>query len=170
MKCRVSSPLRRLRSAFSIIECLVYIGVLAVILNLGGAALFRGLEYNRALQHDADAVTRALQAGEQWRADLRAATAAPQPGETAGMTTLDIPQRGTIVAYAFRQNAVWRRNGTEGEWRRIIPDVRWSEMSREQRIRTEVWRWEVELKSSGNHTRLRPLFTFLAVTPEEAHP
>jgi Tfp pilus assembly protein PilE len=62
---------------YSLIECLVYIAVLAVVLNLSFVAYYRYEQHTRSLRRNADDITRALRAGERWREDVRTAIAPP---------------------------------------------------------------------------------------------
>ena len=68
---------------YSLIECLVYIAVLAVVLNLSFVAYYRYDQHTHSLRRNADDITRALRAGERWREDVRTASASPHVIEMA---------------------------------------------------------------------------------------
>src|SRR6266487_4316060 len=63
---------------FALVDCVAYIGLLAVILTMAFAAFYRALERSRDLSRNAAEIVRALQAGERWRADVRASARPPQ--------------------------------------------------------------------------------------------
>ena len=56
-----------------LLECLVYIAVLAVVLVVTMRGFYRCWDNSKALRHNADDIILVLHAGEQWRADVRAA-------------------------------------------------------------------------------------------------
>ncbi len=62
----------------SLLECLVYVAVLFVIFAVAGPAHVRVLDHTRQMRRVAADIARALDAGERWRADVRAATAPPR--------------------------------------------------------------------------------------------
>ena len=158
--------------AFLMIEALVYIAVLFVLLGAGYVAMDRCIDSSIALRRNADDITSALHAGERWRADVRAAGSQvrQENTETGQLLYLDGPSN--TVAYCFATNDVSRRVGT-GPWVRLLPNVKSSTMTADQREHVTAWRWELELqtraKGSVKPGRIRPLFTFLAV-PERPSP
>src|SRR5262245_40944303 len=56
------------RSGMMLIDCLAYIALLALILTMAFAAFYRANDYSRELSRNTADITRALQAGERWRA------------------------------------------------------------------------------------------------------
>ena len=154
---------------YLLIEALVYIGVVAALLGVAYAASYRCIDRSIALRRNADDITSALHAGERWRDDVRAAASQVrlENTEAGQLLYLDGPSRA--VVYSFSTNTVSRRLGT-GPWVRLLPNVKSSIMTADQRARVTAWRWELELqpRQSGSvkPSRVRPLFTFIAV-PEQ---
>jgi len=156
------------RSAYMMIECLVYIGALFVLLGAGYAALYRCIDSSVALRRNADDITAALHAGERWRADVRSMTGKLQFETTPDEQILRLPKPESEIAYRFSSNAVFRRLGA-GPWVRLLSNVQSSAMESEARQNVTVCRWELEVQpgQKSRVSRLRPLFTFIAV-PETA--
>jgi type II secretory pathway pseudopilin PulG len=152
---------RHQQRGITLIECLVYIGALAVAMGMGMAAYYRSSEHTAALRRNTADITQALAAGELWRADLRAAT--QPPDFDAGDQTLRITQTNGAVAYRFSDHQILRRATASGEWTVLLPRVQQSEMLREPRQHVTGWRWELELKTYRQEPTTRPLFTFIAV-------
>lgn len=173
---RIISPPCSLRRpthhhAFTLIETLVYMSMLFIILGLGYAAMYRSMDASAGLRRDASDITQALDAGERWRQDVRDAT---QPirlehGDNQQIL-LRIPRADTEVIYRFESNNVTRRVG-QGEWAPALEHVNVSNFIPNPREKVTAWKWEVELQSyRKSPTRLKPLFTFIAVptrTPEK---
>ena len=159
-------PLRPTRRAYFLIEALVYIALIGAVLGIGYSATYRCLDSSIALRRNADDIASALQAGERWRADIRAATTAPRTEMAEGgqLLHLDSP-RGEVI-YRFGTNGVSRRLGGGG-WANLLPRVKSSTMTADPREHITAWRWELELQprvtASVKPGHLRPLFTFTAV-------
>lgn len=149
--------------AFTLIEMLVYMGVMVIILGLAYAATYKSMDASAALRRNASDISRALEAGERWRADVRSANALPRI-ETAGNgPILHLPQPRGEIAYRFSSNSVLRRVQS-GSWSVILRDVQNSAMLADKRDNVAAWRWELELQTSRKTiTRTRPLFTFISV-------
>ena len=143
-----------------LIECLVYIAVLAVILAVAWAVFFRADKNSRGITGTASDIARVLQAGEQWREDVRSATAAPAWREQDGERQLAVPHGVGEVRYVRRGDAIFR-NADGTHWQRVLVRVKESEMQPEERRHVTAWRWEVELLAKKN-PRERPQFTFQA--------
>jgi hypothetical protein len=154
--------------AFTIIECLVYTGLFALLLGLGTVAFYRCFDNMKGLRRNADDITRAVHAGELWRNDIRAAARAIQVEQTD--QTIRIPQRDREVFYRFADTQVFRKTGTDAPWLPLLSKVQSSQMTRDPRAHVTAWRWELELQISRKDTRLRPLFTFLAVPENGKQP
>ena len=159
-------PLRCSRSqraqAFSLVECIVYMALFAVVAGLGFVSFFHCRDNAESLRRTADDIVITLKAGERWREDVRRAVAPLQFIEGAEQQVV-VPQKIDQVAYRFSKQAVWRRAGTNGSWVSLLPKVKQSRMERDARQHVTGWRWEVELKTRQPGARLRPLFTFEAV-------
>jgi len=143
---------------FTMIEMLVYIAVLAVVVNLAFFAYYRYDQQMRNVRRNADDIVRAMRAGERWRDDVRNATASPRAIED-GMV---IPWRSGEIVYVFADGTVWRR--AAGLQTVALKNVSASTMSSDPRDRVSAWRWELELTSPKKTVLMRPLFTFTAVS------
>ena len=143
---------------YTLLECLVYIAGLAVILNVSYMAFLRYNQHTNNLRRNADDIVRALRAGERWRDDVRAATAPPHVVENG----LAIPQRTGDVAYVFADGAIWRQ--AAGTRSLVLKQVKASVMSDDSRQHVAAWHWELELVSPQKIIRIRPLFSFTAVS------
>jgi hypothetical protein len=149
----------RMRSAFSLVECLLYIAVFFVILGLALGAYFQMDEQSRGFARNSSDIVRTMQAGERWRADVRLATAPPLLDETG---LLRIAQKEGQVRYSFRDQTVWRQSPGEKAPMAVLQNVKGSAMAVETRSHAKAWRWEIELQTKRTNATLRPLFTFLA--------
>jgi hypothetical protein len=151
------------RAGIMLMECLVYLGVFAVLLGGGTAVFYFCWDHTRATVLTADDVQTVLLEGEQWRKDVRAATGKISIQTTPTGEMLKIPVGQMEIVY--RQEA--------GELRREIPaqkrskafpvKVKTSEMKPEVRGGVAAWRWELELMPPRKETHLPLLFTFEAV-------
>ena len=149
--------------AFTLIEMLVYMGVMVVILGLAYAAAYKSMDASAALRRNANDISRALETGERWRADVRSATSSPRIETIAGEAILHLPQPRGEISYRFASNSISRRVQSGG-WTIVMRDVRSSAMFADRRENVIAWRWELELQTSRKTiTRTRPLFTFIAV-------
>ena len=148
--------------AYILMEYLIYMGVLTVVLTLGFSALHHSREGYLALKRNTDDIVRALQAGERWRADVRAADGEPERVDGG----LQLERKAGVVTYRFAVGTIWREAGSEKT--PFLKGVKSSRMFLDARQHARVWRWEVELASPQKVVRVRPLFTFQAtktVTP-----
>jgi prepilin-type N-terminal cleavage/methylation domain-containing protein len=155
---------------FTLIECLVYISVLAVVLAIGTAAFYRCWDDNKAITRNGNDIVRTLKAGEIWRADIRAATASIRIMTTNSEQTVRIPSRNGEVLYSFDNGEVRRQAGAHGLWKELLPKVKSSDMQMEKRAEVTAWRWEVELQPEHKHAKVLPLFTFEAVAGNSFQP
>jgi hypothetical protein len=150
------------RHAVSLIECLLYIALFLVVATLAFASYYRVDEETRALNRNSDDIVRAMKAGEQWRADVRAATAPPRSNN--GVLTL--PTKSGDVIYSVREEVLWRQSG-QGKAMPVLERVKSSSMQADARQDVRAWRWELELRTKRAQARVRPLFTFIAVSAGE---
>jgi Tfp pilus assembly protein PilE len=141
-----------------LIECLVYMALLVVVLNLAFAAYNHCADNSKRLNQNVDDVVRALQAGERWRDDIRAALAVD-----ASEDSLRLVQSNATVDYRFDGHAVWRRAGAGAPLTRFLPAVKSSRMEKDARREVTAWSWKVELLTRGAPEHCRPFFTFEAV-------
>jgi hypothetical protein len=150
-----------------LIECLVYISMSFVILGLGFALMYQCIDNALVLRRNADDIAAALNAGERWRADVRAADSQVRLEDQ----TLYLRGNRGETAYRFSDNIVWRRT-SQASWTRVLDGVKSSMMQSDARGQVTAWKWEIELQSRRKGYvrpgRVRPLFTFLATAaPEE---
>ena len=154
------------RSAYMLIEVLAYIAVVGILLGIGYVAMFRCIDNSYNLRRSAEDISKALFAGERWRADVRAAKAPPRIEVSGSEQSLRLPAAGGEIDYRFAGNAVFRRMG-EGPWVLVLGNIKVSAMSPDPRQKVTAWRWELELqpqaKGGVKPGRIRPLFTFFAV-------
>ena len=152
--------------AYLLLEALVYIAVVMALLGAGYAAMYRCVDSSIALRRNADEITSALRAGERWRADVRGATEQVRVENTDADQLLHLKGPRGAVVYRFTTNAVFR-SARGGPWTRLLGSVKSSTMTADSRQFATAWRWELELQPRGmgsvKPSRLRPLFTFLAV-------
>ena len=145
----------------TLIECLVYISLVFVILGMATVAFYRCFDNMKSLRRNSNDITQALNAGELWRADIRAAT---KPVRfSADDQLLLIPLADNEVAYKFADGQILRRAGQDARWATVLPKVQRSQMQLDKRTQVSAWRWELELKSLREPATVRPLFTFTAV-------
>lgn len=154
---------------YTLIEMLVYMSVAFLILGFAYAAMYKSMDASAGIRRNANDISSALSAGEHWREDVRHATAPLHVEKTSeDGTTLHIPQHQGEVAYRFSSNEVARRSGG-GDWTPVLEHVKDSDFVADQRQKALAWRWEVELQSYRKAmTRMRPLFTFIAVPTPSA--
>lgn len=154
----------------SLIECLAYIGLFALLIALVMTTFFRGRDGADALRRDANDITRALHAGERWREDVRTATATPHLVTENGQTWLALPHGTNVTGYKHSDQTLWRQAHTNQPWQPALTRVLSSRMTAETRQHVTAWRWEVELPLKDAKRQTKPLFTFLAVAPKETKP
>jgi hypothetical protein len=147
-------------------ECLVYIGLVFVVLGAGYLALDRCINNSVILNRNIEDITAVLHVGERWRSDMRAANAPVRVEKTADAQTLQINGTRGEVAYRFSTNVVFRRSGQEA-WMTMLRNVKASDMHLDSRKLVGAWCWELELQPRSRATipgsKIRPLFTFLAI-------
>jgi hypothetical protein len=160
-------------AGYLLTEALVYIGLLVLVLAVGYQAMYRCVYNSVVLRRNAEDISRALRAGERWRADVRTADQSVRV-ETAGDEQL-IYLLGTSrqIAYRFADTTVSRRLGS-GPWVQVLDRVKATFFEANPRRNISAWRWELELqpqsKANIKASRIRPLFTFLAVSPAASVP
>lgn len=152
------------RDAFSLIECLTYMAIFFVLLGVAFAAYYRMNEESRAFTQNSADIVRAVQAGERWREDVRAATNVVQVPERQ---ELRLASRTGEVSYFFRDGFVWRQGMDQKASTEVLGRVKTSVMAAEARSQVTAWRWDIELKTKRTNASMRPLFTFLAVPAME---
>jgi len=167
-----SNRRRRRQAAMMLEECLVYLSIWLVLSGLAFAAYFRVLDNSTRLRRNAADITRALNAGERWRQDVRQSTHPPNLTPLAGtnLQTLRLPNATGEIVYRFDGTNVLRRAREDGPWTVTLAGVHSSRMISEWRGPVRALRWEVELRSGLKKPFVQPLFTFLAAVPGAATP
>ncbi|MEY2408296.1 MAG: hypothetical protein QOF48_966 [Verrucomicrobiota bacterium] len=155
------------RRGMALIDCLVYMGMLALILGMAFLAFYRATEHSRDLARNAGDIAQALNAGETWRRDLRTATAAPVLANEGAASLLRLPHDAGEIAYAFRDDAIYRRALPHTNWVVLLPAVAASAMRSASRHHVTSWHWDIELKGRQKTARRRPLFGFQAAIVAE---
>lgn len=145
-----------------IVETLVYAGVSVLLLGVAFAAMYRCIDSSVALRRSADDLTGALHAGERWRADVRAARGPIKVEKLEAGQILYLSGTEGEIAYRADDGAVSRRVGA-GPWTRVLANVSSSTMQPDPRQTVGAWRWELQLKTRAKTSRIRPMFTFIAV-------
>ena len=100
MKPIPSKSAGRSQAGILLVECLVYMSVFVIILTGAMAAFYFCWDNSKALIYTSDDVSRVLQVGEGWRADVRAAT-----GRITVETT---PDGDRVVIPAGKKQIVYR--------------------------------------------------------------
>lgn len=159
-RSQINRPQHWHSRGITLIECLVYIGALAIVFGMGLTAFYRCIETNAATRRNSDDIIRVLTVGEIWRADIRATTQTPR--FNSADQTLHLAQASNEVVYKFSEDQIQRRTTPDSEWKIILSGVQQSEMIREPRTHITAWRWELELKPRREPALIRPLFTFTA--------
>lgn len=145
-----------------LIECLVYIAVLAIFFGGGTAAFYFCWDHSKSLLYATNDITAALRAGERWRADVRAATGSISVATTTTGEVVSIPETEKEVVYRFESGEVRREIPALHHSLLLLPKVKTSQMTAEARGTVSAWRWELELKERRQETHMPLLFTFEA--------
>jgi hypothetical protein len=155
------SPARRC-SGVSLIECLVYIAVFAILLGGGMAAFYFCWDHTRAVIFTTSEIESALHAGETWRADVRAATGKISVETTAAGETVKIPEGEKEIVYRSSNGELRREIPAQKSSRLLLEKVKASEIKIAPRDGAAVWCWELELTPRRKETQFPLLFTFEA--------
>jgi hypothetical protein len=165
---KIVSTSSRSTRGISLIEMLVYMGMLVVITGVGFSALYHCLDNSTALRRSADDISNALHTGEDWRADLRAASGKIQIENLPDEQIIHLLGTRGQVSYRFYGNSIFRRLGNN-DWSLLLANVNASSFIADARHNVTAWRWELELQPHKKKlSRLQPLFTFIAVPTGES--
>jgi hypothetical protein len=146
-----------------LMEVLVYLGVVAVILGLSMTLLHRGFANHKNLRRNAEDIARTLDAGERWRADVRAAMDLPWLEIVDGAEMLRIQQPDGEVDYLFDNGTIWRAQQPQEQWVPVLQGVKSAQTLGEEARGVSWLRWEIELATEQKAVRMVPRFTFQAV-------
>lgn len=165
MKLRPHISKLRARAGVMLIECLVYIAVFAILIGLGTAAFYFCWDHTQSVISTTNRIEFALQAGERWRADVRAATGKISMETTTNGETVRIPAGSKEIIYRFANGKLRREIPTQNYSCPLLAKVKTSDMKPETRDGVAAWRWELELKPQRSKTQFPLLFTFEAAQP-----
>jgi hypothetical protein len=163
MKLTQENSKGRRRAGVSLIECLVYVVVFAILLGIGTASFYFCWDHTRATISTANEISASLRAGETWRADVRAAMGKISVTTTAAGESVEIPTAGGGIIYRFEGGELRRENLAQKSSRLLLPHVKSSAMKTEMRGAVVAWHWELEVTPHRNEARLPLLFSFAAV-------
>ena len=155
-------PGRRHIAGVTLIECLVYIAVFAILLGIGTASFYFCWDHTRATIFTANEIESVLRAGEKWRADVRAATGKISVETRAVGEMVRIPQKEKEIVYHFESGEMRREIPALNQSLLLLPKVKTSQMQADARGTVSAWRWEVELTPRRKEAHLPLLFTFEA--------
>ena len=144
----------------------MYIAVFAILLGIGTASFFFCWDHTRATISTTMAIGASLQAGETWRADVRAATGKITVIANATGEVVQIPAAGGEIIYRFANGELRRENRAQNSSRVLLPHLKSSAMKTERRGAVTAWRWELEVAPPRKEMRLPLLFTFEAAQPK----
>jgi hypothetical protein len=149
-------------SGVLLIECLVYVFVFAILLGGATTAFYFCWDHSRAVIFTADEISSALNAGERWRADVRAATGKITVETSATGEVARIPEGARTVSYRFESGEVRRQISASDYQELLLAKVKTSQMTMDARGTVSAGRWEVELLPRRKEANLPLLFTFEA--------
>ena len=145
-----------------LIQCIVYMAVLAILLGIGMAAFYFCWDHTKGLTYATDDIASALRAGERWRADVRAATGKIGIETTTNGEVVRIPEFKNEIVYRFESGELRREISNMKNPQVLLPKVKNSRMESELRGDVTAWRWELELAERRKETHLPLRFTFEA--------
>jgi len=157
------APTIAARRGYLLLECLVYMGALAVIMAVAMRGFYHCWNDNKALRHNADDIIRVLHAGEQWRADLRAAAGPVQSIQDGDAQQLRIPCAAGPIIYTFAKGELRRQTSLPAATNLLFTNLHSSYMQLDPRRRVTPWTWELQLNPTRKNTKVCPLFTFETV-------
>jgi hypothetical protein len=156
--------------AMVLIDCLIYIAVLLVVLELAFSVFYHAMESSRLLRRSADDIAAAMRTGERWRQDVRTATAAPTTEASPAGQLLHLPHPSGEIIYRFSEGKLSRQAGANAPWTDLLSGIKSSRMEADPRRKVVAWRWELELNPRRKSARVVPLFTFEAVPQAAVQP
>jgi hypothetical protein len=119
-------------------------------------------DHSKSLIGTTDDISRALRAGELWRADVRSASGTINIEKTASGEMVKIPEGEKEILYSFASGEVRRQIVSSPSSELLLPKVKSSEMKSNERGGVTAWQWELELPQRPKGPRLSLLFTFEA--------
>jgi hypothetical protein len=159
--CRNISRVRK-QAGIMLVECITYMVVFLLLSGVATGAFYLSWDHSKALISATDDITAAMQAGERWRADVRAASGPIHVEKTPSGEVVTIPANGKDIVYRLNAGELRRQAGSDGFSAVLLPRVRASEMTMEKRGDVQAWRWELEVPQRRRETHFPLLFTFEA--------
>jgi hypothetical protein len=164
MKPSRSISRTRRASGVLLLECLVYFVLFTIVLGGATTAFYICWNHSAALIRATGQIQSAIQMGERWRADVRAATGRITVQTNATGEIVQIPEGARVVSYRFESGNISRRSSAAGQPSWSLAHVNKSNMELDARGDVTAWRWELELVPARKETHLPLRFTFEAVT------
>jgi hypothetical protein len=162
MKLAHNIPRARAESGIMLVDCMVYVVVLAILAGIALGTFYVCWDGFRATISTTDDVGAALRAGERWRADVRGASGTISVENTASGQIVKIPENGNQIVYSFDSDEMRRQVGPKGVSLLVLPKVKSSEMKADVRDGVRAWQWELELPERPRGPHVPMLFTFEA--------
>jgi len=162
MKLHYNIPRAGARSGVTLIECLVYVAVLAILTGVALGVFYLCWNGFQGVISTTDDVSAALRAGERWRADIREATGTISVENDASGQIIKIPENGKQIVYSFNSGEMRRQAGPNSLSQLILPKVKSSDMKSDARGGVKAWQWELELPQRPRGPHVPILFTFEA--------
>ena len=153
----------RRSAGVSLIECLVYIGLVFVVVGGAYLALYHATDNTKGLRRNADDIAAALSVGERWRQDIRDSIGPIQVENIETNQVVHIPQRQGEVVYEFAEGRLSRQQRADAPLLVVLPRVKASVMTADPRSRVTAWRWDLTIQSKTRSVRLKPVFSFAAM-------
>ncbi|MFO1478135.1 MAG: prepilin-type N-terminal cleavage/methylation domain-containing protein [Verrucomicrobiota bacterium] len=160
---------RRNCTGFTLIEVLMYIFLLALVTGAAGTAFFRSWDASKALARNAENITRTLDAGESWRADIRTANGPIRQEGAHGAEQLRIPTARGDIVYSLVNSEIWRHDPAQPAPVRLLGQVASSRMQPDPRTHVTAWSWDVRLQTRRHTVHTIPQFRFEAVPEFQPH-
>ncbi len=159
---KLRSHKTRSEAGVSLIECLVYIGLFAVLLNCATRFFTVVYQHNKAVAKAAGYTSAALDAARYWRRDIANAKGEPEliRGEHFDIIRIDQANGGQV---SYRVNGTRLERHNSKEWVPIIRRVASSIMLPDQREHVRAWRWELAMETKSLFLGDPVRFSFTAV-------
>src|SRR5688572_8583407 len=129
---KIFAHAQKRNSGIMLLECLTYLAGLVVVMGLAYGAYYRCVASSTGMRRNAADIAKVLQCGERWREDVRLATGNLSVTEANEHQTVRIPQKSGAVIYIF-ENGTIKRSTDEKKWNSILPNVKASQMKKEDR-------------------------------------
>ena len=131
-------PIISRQRGYLLLECLVYFAVLVVVLAVAMKGFYHCWTDTHALRRNADDIIRAVHAGEQWRADLRAANGPVQSMQADGNFVLRIPCPAGPVIYSYAKGELRRQTNVPAATHVLFTNIQSSRMESSARRRVKT--------------------------------